>query len=407
MLSFLPVVREGAAGDSGGPGATGGHVKGMKEEQPVMGCACRAGEMHASSPDPHAHVSARRQARIDAIAAAAADWRAPDHPPREAAVADTLAAPNRWTKEAIDYALNRWMQRLTPEALTDWLGDAAPAAPTTVGVLHGSSGPLVGLRDAVAIWADGHTCLGHTAEASPALLPAFGRAVSDRTDSIDAEFVEQEPLLERAAAVTAQPARDDAAAVRAACDDHGIADDRRLVRPTLLAVAVLDGHEGDDALGGLAEDALLYDGGGHRRLALLWAPGDLSPDAYLEAMARFRGVFPAHEDTPGALQMQKAFLEARDEPRAYAEGLEFLMSRGEPKVPRPDGHLRWTQYTALDAVDEWITTHRSALAAVVAREPLHDQLPASWPLRTPGDLHLPPLANDAGRALADFLRALR
>jgi len=368
----------------------------------VQGAANRASYL----PDhPRAYVSAK-QARIEAIADAAADWREPDHPPRETAVAETLEAPNRWTEAALDYALNRWMQRLTPEALADWLGDGAPEARTTVGVLHGPSGPLVGLRDAVAVWAEGHTYLGHAPGASPALLPAFARAVTDRADGIDATFVETAALLDRASAVTAQPARDDADAIREACDDHGIADDRRLVRPSQRAVAVLDGHEGDEAQGGLAEDALLYEGGGHRRLALLWAPSGLSPDACLEAMAQFRGVFPAHDDTPGALQMQKAFLEAQDDPHAFAAGLEFLVSRGAPEVPQPEGHIRWTEYDALDAVDAWIQKHRDRLCAVVARAPLHDQLPASWPLRTPGDLHLPPLDDAEGTAVARFVGGL-
>lgn len=344
--------------------------------------------------------------RLDAIADAAAAWREPDHPPREAAVAETLEAPNRWTEEALEYVLNRWMQRLTLDALVDWIGEAKGGSVRTVGVVHGAAGPLLGLREAVAVWAAGHHYLGHVSTASPALLPAFARAVGERDESLDASFVEKETLLNRASAVMAQPARDATDAMHDACAAHDIPTGRRLVRPSQRAIAVLDGHEGDDARGGLAEDLLLYEGGGHRRLANLWGPTDLSPDAYLEAMARFRGVFPAHEDTPGALQMQKAFLEARDEPRAFAEGLEFLVSRGDPETPSPDGHIRWTEYDDLGEVDDWIQGHRSTLAAVVAREPLHDQLPDDWPLRTPGDLHLPPLADEGGRAIADFVRAV-
>ena len=342
--------------------------------------------------------------RLDAIADAAAAWREPDHPPREAAVAETLEAPNRWTEEALEYILNRWMQRLTLDALGDWVGGAASESTETVGVVHGATEPLVGLRDAVAVWAAGHRYVGHVPDASPALLPAFAEAVGERDDSLDASFVEKEAVFARASALMAQPARDAAEAIHDACEAHDIPADRRLVRPAQRVIAVLDGHEGDDARGGLAEDLLLYEGGGHRRLANLWAPTDLSPDAYLEAMARFRGVFPAHEDTPGALQMQKAFLEARDEPRAFAEGLEFLVSRGGPDIPSPDGHIRWTEYDDLDAVDDWIQDHQSALAAVVAREPLHDQLPNAWPLRPPGDLHVPPLDDEDGRAIAAFVR---
>jgi hypothetical protein len=346
------------------------------------------------------------QSRPEALVAVAADWREPDHPPREEAVAETVEAPNRWTEEALDYALNRWMQRLTLEALTDWLGDIEPDAPTPVGVLHGSADPLEGLRDAVAVWASGHTYLGHTADASPALLPTFTRELKKHHEEQDIEFVDEEALFDRATAVMAQPDRGNVDTLQQQCDSHGIPQKRRLVRPTRLAIAVLDGHENDDARGGIAEDLLLYEGGGHRRLALVWAPTDLSPDSYLEAMARFRGVFPVHEDTPGALQMQKAFLEARDEPRAYAEGLEFLVSRGAPEFPQPDGHIRWTEYENLDEVDEWIEDHQDALYAVVARGALHDQFPRSWPLRTPGGLHIPPINDEEGAAIAAFVRGL-
>lgn len=346
------------------------------------------------------------QSRCEAIVDVAADWREPDHPPREHAVAETLEAPNRWTEEALDYALNRWMQRLTLEALTDWLETPAPDARTTIGVLHGSSDPLDGLRDAVAVWSSEHGYLGCLPDASPALLPAFATEVQKRADDVQATFVEEEAFFERASAVMAQPHRDEDDAVREQCDAHDIPAERRLIRPSRLVVAVLDGHESDDARGGIAEDVLLYEGGGHRRLSILCAPTDLSPDPYLEAMARFRGVFPAHPDTPGALQMQKAFLEARDEPRAFAEGLEFLVSRGAPQIPSPNGHIRWSEYDDLDEVDDWIRDQGEALCAVVAREPLHDQLPVSWPLRTPGGLHIPPLDDEDGREIVNFIRSL-
>lgn len=347
-----------------------------------------------------------QQSRREALVDVAARWREPDHPPRQEAVADTLAAPNRWTEEALDYALNRWMQRLTLEGLSTWLGEDASAERTTVGVLHGASEPLCGLRDAVAVWAAGHSYLGHVPEASPALLPAFAHEVAEEREDLAAEFVDEETLFEEATALMAQPDRDAVDALRKQCDAHAIAADRCLLRPSRLVIVVLDGHEDDDARGGIAEDLLLYEGGGHRRLALVWAPTDLSPDAYLESMARFRGVFPAHEDTPGALQMQKAFLEARDQPRAYAEGLEFLVSRGEPDVPEPAGHIRWTEYDDFDAVGDWIQAHEDALYAVVARSSLHDQLPDAWPLRTPGDLHVPPLNDEEGTAIAAFVREL-
>lgn len=345
------------------------------------------------------------QFRCEAIADVSSDWREPDHPPREKAVDETLEAPNRWTEEALDYALNRWMQRLTLDALIEWIGPGEADAPTTVGVLHGASDPVEGLRSAVAVWASGHAYLGHIPEDSPALLPTFARDLRERGADVKISFTEEEELFDRATAMMAGVDRNRVDALHERCDVHGISGERRLVRPTHPVIGVLDGHESDDARGGIAEDILLYEGGGHRRLSLLWAPTDLSPDPYLEAMARFRGVFPVHPDTPGALQMQKAFLEAHDEPHAYAEGLEFLVSRGVPEIPSPNGHIRWTEYDDLEEVGDWIQDHRQALYTVVARKPLHDQLPESWPLRTPGGLHIPPL-DDEGTAVVDFLRSL-
>lgn len=346
------------------------------------------------------------QSRCEAIVDVAADWREPDHPPREQAVAKTLEAPNRWTEEALDYALNRWMQRLTLEALTNWVDPSTTVSPTTVGVLHGSADPLDGFRDAVAVWAHGHSYLGCLPEDSPALIRAFADEVQQRAEDVTVEFLGENDLFERASVVMAQPKRAEHDAVGQKCHAHDISEEHRLLRPERLVVAVLDGHEGDDARGGIAEDALLYEGGGHRRLSILWAPANLSPDLYLEAMARFRGVFPAHPDTPGALQMQKAFLEARDEPRAFAEGLEFLMSRGSPEIPSPNGHVRWSEYDEIDEVDAWIQEQGESLYAVVARASLHDQLPANWPLRSPGGLHIPSLDDREGEQIVNFLHSL-
>ena len=183
------------------------------------------------------------ESRHEALVDVAARWREPDHPPREEAVAETLEAPNRWTEEALDYALNRWMQRLTLEALTGWVGDDPTDESTTVGVLHGSSHPLAGLRDAVAVWTAGHSYLGHAPEASPALLPAFAQEVREQGGGMEAEFVEEASLFERATAVLAQPDRDDFDALVEQCEAHRLPEDRRLLQPTQLVIAVLDGQD--------------------------------------------------------------------------------------------------------------------------------------------------------------------
>ena len=340
---------------------------------------------------------------IDAIADVAADWHDPDFPARAEAVEHTLAAPNRWTEQALAHALNQWMHCLTPDQLSDWIGENAVTEPQTVGVLHGEAGPLDGFRDALAVWALGHNYVGLVPESSPALLPAFADDLRKQAAGIQIEFASEEQFYERADAILASAGETSVDAIHEVCEAHGIPEERRQVRLPLYSIGILDGNESEDEMERLAEDMLLFEGEGRRRVAILWAPRDHSPDAYLEAMAHFRGVYPAHPDTPGTLQMQQAFLEARDEPHAYAEGLEFLLSRGAPE-PQRAGHVRWSEYDDLNDVEEWLAEHEEDVYAVVARRHFPNQVPEAGQARTPGGLHVPPLDDPSARTLVEFLR---
>jgi hypothetical protein len=119
----------------------------------------------------------------------------------------------------------------------------------------------------------------------------------------------------------------------------------------------------------LAEDLLLHEGHGCRNVALVFAPEGLDADPYFEALAVFRGTFPAHHGTPGSLTLQRAFLKAVGTPHAFGENLEFLVSRGEAEVQRP-GHVRWVPVKNLGEADRWIADHRDELQVVAARRGL-------------------------------------
>jgi len=295
------------------------------------------------------------------------------------------------------------MQSLTETALTRWLGDAARPSGRTIGVLHGEAGPLDGFRLALAVWGGAEAYVGSLPTASPRLVAAFAEELRDEAPDLDLQFGEEEEVLDRADWLLARPSSaGEAAALRSRCDERGIPPGRRLVQPPIVSVGLLDGHETDDERERLAEDMLLFDGTGRRRLAVVWAPRDLAPDPYLESMARFRGAYPVHPDTPGTLQMQQAFLDAQDEPHAYAEGLEFLVSRGEP-APQKAGHIRWSEYDDLADGVAWGEGHAGRVYALIARAPLHDQISTDLPLRRPGGVHVPPLNDPAGTAIVEAL----
>ncbi len=345
----------------------------------------------------------RTEVLIEAVAAAAQAWRDPEHPARAAAVAKTLEAPNRFTEEAVAFAVNAEMHRLTVDELRAWLGGRMASTPRNVGVLHAGLVPMGDLAEGLAVALTGHRWLLTAPDSSPFLIPAFLDEIRAHAPGFPAYLRTHEALGREAEAFVAGADGARLAYVEALRQEAGVPTERCFVRKAHCAVAVLDGRETEAEREGLAEDALLHEGLSPRNVAIFFAPEGTSPDAYLEAFAHFRGVFPAHPRTPGALQMQKAMLEAFSVPHAYGEGLEFLMSKGEPERQAP-GHLRWAEYARFEEVIQWLEEHGDVLTAVVAREAVARRLPPSPRWVAPGQVHRLPL--DASDPLLDFLAAL-
>lgn len=346
--------------------------------------------------------------RVPSIVRVATAWRHPDHSPRAEAVSRTLEADNRFTEEALAFAINQKMALLTEEGLAAWTIDERPAASRTIGVLAPGAVPLDALEDLLAVVLHGHGARVVLSEASPVLLPAFIQEVQQGSTGLDVQFASVEAVMAEAEAIIATRVVDDdlSDSIEARCEKNGIPRTHRLLRGPCHGIAVLDGHETNDDREGLAEDALLYEGLGPRSAKLIWAPRELDPDPYFEAMAHFRGVFPCHPDTPGTLQMQQAFLEAGNQPHAYGEGLEFLVSRGDPVVQRP-GHLRWVEYDTLAAVRQWIETHSHDVQQVGARRGLLDKVARSATGVPLGRAHRRPLGDPVcGGRVMSFLAAL-
>ena len=325
--------------------------------------------------------------RRQAIARVAERWRDPEYAPRAAAVEESLAAPNRFTEEALAFAINQQMALVTEEALDVWLGEPASAS-ADVGVLNAGNVPFAGLQDLLAVLGSGHRYLGVVSSKSPALLPAFIDDVKTELDDLPADILPYDEMRRCATAIIATGSDETREAVAVDLDEAGIAAERRLLRGQRIGVAVLDGRETEGEREGLAEDALLHEGLGCRNVAIIWAPSGLSPDAYLDAMAAFRGVFPAHDKTPGSLKMHQAMLAAVDHPHAYGEGLEFLVSKGEAEVQIP-AHVRWCEYDDIQEVHAWLQAETDRLQVIVAREPMHGRIDTPVELVRPGESQRP------------------
>lgn len=303
--------------------------------------------------------------RISAVVDAANDWSDPEYPRRAEAVDATLDASNSFTKEAIAFAVNQQMSLLTADDLRSWIGDRRAERALEVGVLNAGNVPLVGLQDFLAVVLTGHRYRGSTSSKSPELLPSFVADLTGRFQDVEASFLDVHELLETAEALIATGSDETVGWIHEQADIHGIPRERRLVRGHRFAVAVIGGDESEEDYERLAEDALLHEGLGCRNVAVVWAPRGTSPDGLLDAMARFRAVFPAPESTPRRLKMQQAFLEAVDAPHAYGEGLEFLVSKGEPEAQQP-GHIRWTEYNEPAEIRRWLQKNADRIQLVVA-----------------------------------------
>lgn len=273
--------------------------------------------------------------RIQAIAAVAARWQDPDDAGRSQAVEQLLAGGEPYTEEGLAFALNHLMHHLTEEAL-----QAHTRVP------HSES-------QTISLTADDHAPLA----LFPAILALVLRGYHAHIDASHPTFALLRAFWDEVAAVEG---------------DDGIFGKVTEATPVIAipkkqAVAILDGKEQRQARENLAEDVLLHDGQADANVALLWAPEALAPDAYLEAFAQFRAIFPVHPRTTGRLKMQQAFLKAQDTPHAYGEGWEFLLSKGEP-VFQPAGHVRWVPYASLAEVEKWLRERKAAVSYLASRK---------------------------------------
>ena len=343
---------------------------------------------------------------VDALIDLASNWIDIDYESRRRAEEITLASDNRFTEQALAFAINQQMSLLTSEALMDWARRLEADTQRIVGVLNPGNVPLAGFQDFLAVILSGHRYIGSVSSKSPALLPAIAEELRSRIEYLDISFADFDALVSKADALVASGADETMAFIRERARNHGIEADHLLLRGHRYSVCVIDGSEGAEDCIAIAEDVLLHEGQGCRNVAIVWAPANTSPDALLDAMALFRVTFPAHPDTSGALALQRALLEAVETPIAYGEGLVFLMSRGGPE-PQSPGHLRWSEYENLREVEMWIEAHRKELQLVVSSDRVKLCVPDSIETARPGNAQRPRLGwRQDGIDIDEFLRSL-
>lgn len=303
---------------------------------------------------------------IATLSTVAARWLDPEDGIRQDAVERTLEADNRFTEAAISFAINQQMSLLTSEALTAWQDRLGWTPGQRVAVLNPGNIPFVELQDLVAVLLSGRAWAGTVSSRSPALLPAFVSDLLEASPDIEADILDWEDALAGADLVMASGSDETMSVIRAAAVEEGIAHEHCWYRGHRFSVAVLNGQESQDDLVDLAEDALLHEGLGCRNVSVVFAPESMRIDPVLDAMAAFRGMFEAHDRTVGQLKMQQALLQAVGTPHAWAEGHQFLISRGEAE-PQGPAHIRWVPYSERGEAESWIKEHAGVIQGVFSK----------------------------------------
>ncbi len=309
----------------------------------------------------------------DVLAACAQMWIDIDHPARVEAVEATLRSDgHRFTEEAMAFAVNRTMHALQDvDAMQTWHKQLAGLGEgRTLAVLNPGHIPFVEIQDLVAALLAGFAWRGTVSSRSPWLMPAFLDELLHLfggNSCMDAAIGSFEEVVTGADLLIASGSDDTMKDVAQRAADAGFPRERCWLRGHRFSVAILDGKETQDELIAAAEDMMLHEGQGCRSTAIVFAPESHSPDGLLEALATFRGTFPVHPRTSGALVMQRGFLAAVDWPHAWGEGPSFLLSRGEAEEQGP-GHVRWTAYRQPDVVSAWVAENRGRLQSVYVRE---------------------------------------
>ena len=327
------------------------------------------------------------QALIDAIVKTAERWKDPEYDARLNAEQLLYNSSIRATPENVAFAINQRMPCLSVAFLgnfTELNTNVSSEGAHKICVVNRNSVPLDGLREWLFVILNGFEYVGVYEEEPDPLLVGFIEEVKSYYPSLRSAF---------------QPFPVDIAAYSAIIS-LGLKEEQRhgllgthtgsrtpvLSRSPSYSIAVLDGRETRDEREDLAEDVLMYDGAGENNVRIIWAPEELNPDPYFESFAFFRGAYPAHNGVSGSLQMKKALLEAMDRPHAYGEGLEFLVSKGDPDWLAPC-HIRWVEYESLEEVVNWVELNSGSIGHLVARAGIQHSLNVNIPKLQPGLAH--------------------
>lgn len=276
-------------------------------------------------------------------------------------VAERAFEANGWFRptETALAAKNIAGDMLSAPALEKWLAyyPALPVAePKNVLVIMAGNIPFIGFHDLLCVFASGHKAVVKMSSKDAVLM---SYAISQFLD-IDAGLpVTTDAGNEVPDAVIAMGGDD---AVRVFREHYsGIP---MLLRGSRSSLAVLDGTESKEALGGLADDIFTYSGLGCRNVSLLFLPRGYDT-GILHGILSPRAAGQNRKYLSNYRQL-KAMLQVNGTPFVDCVGCAMVESRG---FPAAISCLNYTFYDSLDEVKVWVSEHDAEIQCVAGSLP--------------------------------------
>ncbi|MCX6244125.1 MAG: acyl-CoA reductase [Bacteroidetes bacterium] len=187
---------------------------------------------------------------------------------------------NPWfVREFIEHTLGDWSVNLEKEKIVSWLRPyekqlKGKVMKKDVAVIMAGNIPLVGLHDFLSVLISGNHFTGRLSSGDPYLLPTLAKILIRFDPGWEVMIAFTGEKLTGFDAVIATGSNNSANYF-----EYYFSKYPHIIRKNRNAIAILNGHETEDELAGLADDVFLYFGMGCRNVSKLYVPAgyDFSP----------------------------------------------------------------------------------------------------------------------------------
>jgi len=223
------------------------------------------------------------QQRIDALSKLSAKIKLLDPEEKEDLFLN-IANQNPWfTAPNIEFALHQWASLFEAASLESWIQPYLETSSFTelnkkIGVVMAGNIPLVGLHDWLTVLIGGNILLAKLSHQDTILIQKLSAWLIE----IEPLFAEKIFFVERLNDADAFIATGSNNSAR--YFEYYFSKKPHLIRKNRNAVAVLNGTESEEQLGGLSEDIFRYFGLGCRNVSKLYVPQGYEFDTFFQSM---------------------------------------------------------------------------------------------------------------------------